>query len=144
MSIYKCYTLVHETNSAHWYVRIFWLREILQPITILFGISSFLVVIKIDFETKYDKYIQKISELSFPIYLIHLHPETRFVWVNPLTEIAFENLDKFWKTNFVMTLKIFFVCSIIEVIRKKIFQTFLYNRNYYRNFCNWLNKTTVQ
>ena len=108
MSIYKCYTLVHETNSAHWYVRIFWLREILEPITILFGISSFLVVIKIDFETKYEKYIQKISELSFPIYLIHLHPETRFVWVNPLTEIAFENLDKFWKTNFVMTLKIFF------------------------------------
>ena len=143
LSIFKCYTLIHETNSKHWYIRIFWLREIWQPLTMIFGISSFLFVIKIDYETKYEKYIQKISELSFPIYLIHLHPENKFLWYYPLKKYAHEELNIYWKRNLLMTLKVYFVCSIIEVVRKEIFNTFIYNRKYYRNFCNWLNKITV-
>ena len=103
---YKYYICCHHTNSIHWYIRIFWLKGILQPPTILFGIASFLIAIKVNIETKIDYYIQKISELSYPIFLIHLHYENIHLWRQPLIKLSHNNLVFYWKNNLHMSLKI--------------------------------------
>ena len=140
LGIFKYYTVSHETDSPHWYIRIFLLRDILQPTTILFGISSFLIAIKITFESKYEKYIQIISELSYPIFLIHMHIENRPLWYKPLKKLSYGELHFYWKVNLIMSLKIFIVCMLMEIIRKKYFDLFVYKRRYFKIFIEWLNK----
>ena len=143
IAYYKYYTLCHHTNSIHWYIRIFWLKDILQPPTILFGIASFLIAIKVNIETKIDYYIQKISELSYPIYLIHLHDEIIHLWQQPLIKLSRKNLVYYWKNNLHMSLKVYVTCALIEILRKKIFKLFLYERNVFAYINSCCNKVTT-
>ena len=138
MWIHQYYIYSHQTDSLHWYIRIFWIRGLLHPSTILFGITSFIVALKINFQTKYANFLKILAELSLPIYMIHFHPLNKHIWIKPLMKYQ-NQLDIYWKYNFISVFKIFIVSGLIEIIHKKISELILYKREYFNNIIQYFN-----
>ena len=138
MWIHQYYIYCHEPGSLPSFIRVFWVRGLLHPPAILFGIASFIIVIKIDIKTKYDNYFKIFAELSLPIYKLHFHPLNQQLWIEPLTKYQ-NQLDMYWKYNLIAILKIFIVCGFIEIIHKKISELLLYKREYYNMLIDNLN-----
>ena len=119
MWIHQYYIYCHEPHSLPYFIRVFWVRGLLHPPAILFGIASFILAIKIDIKTKYDNYFKIFAEFSLPIYMLHFHPLNQELWIEPLRKYK-SQLDIYWKYNFIAILKIFIVCGFIEIIHKKM------------------------
>ena len=130
MYAYQYYIYCHKTESIHWYVKIFWVRGLLHPSSILFGISSFILALKINIQTKYDKYFKILAELSLPIYIIHFHTLNKHLWIELLKQHKCQ-LNMYWKYNLTSVIKIFAVCGILETIYKKTSDLLLYKRKYW-------------
>ena len=136
--IHQYYIYCHQTNSIHWYIRVFWIRGLLHPPAILFGITSFIVVLKINIKTKYDGYFKFLAEFSLPIYMLHFHPLNKHVWIEALMKYQ-NQLDIYWKYNLIVIVKIFIVSGFIEIIHKKMSELLLYKRKFFHIVIDNLN-----
>ncbi len=95
------------------------------PILFL-SISVFLLFKNI--KIKNNKFINYVASTTFGIYLIHMNPNIwKLIW-----RVFFDNSIYFYKLNFPIIMFIqcsivFIVCSVIEMIRNKIFKMFIKN-----------------
>ena len=75
---------------------------------------------------KNNKYINAIAGTTFGIYLIHDHPYLReFLWLYFFKNKFFQNSNMLIIYSIAITLSVFLVCMIIDILRKKIFEPIL-------------------
>ena len=136
MWAHQYYIYCHQTDSLHWYVKLFWVRGLIHPPSILFGITSFIAALKINIQTKYDNIFKILAELSLPIYMLHFHPLNQRIWIEPLKKYQ-NQLDIYWKYDLFAVLKIFIVSGIIEKVHKTTSEILLYKREYFNILINY-------
>ena len=100
--------------------------------------SIFIILFFINLDIKYNIYINMIASTTLGIYLIHDHPSMRFLLWNKCFKLFEITQSKYLILNSIKAIFIvFFVCMIIDLIRKFIVEVLL------KKYVSWIYEKLV-
>lgn len=103
---------------------------------LLTSISLFLFFVNLNI--KYNKYLNIISSTTLGIYLIHDHPSIRFlIWTKYFKLFEIVSSKKFILSSIKAIFIVFFICMIIDLIRKFIVEVLL------KKYVSWIYEKLV-
>ena len=102
-----------------------------HPLTLVYSVTIFLSFLNLKIPNKIGKVAEKLSRLSFGIYLCHMNYDILPLWKDPVNEAAQRNSPDCFFVMMKTTMKVYFFCAIIEFVRAKMFSLLIFNRKWY-------------
>jgi hypothetical protein len=110
--------------------------DLFSPIAIFESIFVFLVFKNMTLSPTAGKVINFMSECNYGIYTVHFNKDVFDRIMQWLKSITGERMK--WLYMIFGSLTIYAGCFAIEFSRLMLFNFFIFNRDYYKSFCNWV------
>ena len=105
--------------------------------TIMLAVTGFYLMISVKVQWKYQTFLQRIAQCSLAVYIFHVEdPFNHYIKARSI------DLNKRHGT-FYIPIIMFSVCIVIasvlvDIVRQHLFNTLIFNRNYYQKFTKYL------
>lgn len=139
LSVVLCAYISKIIDKAIWYN---YVQDSNTLLAVLIGVSTFLSFKNI--KMRYSPVINNISATCFGVFLIHANSDTmrKWLWRDVLNNVGMYDSDLLVVHAILSVLSIFVICSLIDTLRIKLFETPVFN--YFDNSNNklslWIKK----